>query len=566
MATAAMATNRVNFNWVRSVLKLLYSLILAILILAYIIYDLPWWISGLWLIIGGVLVLTSKSDKRNFYLFIFFNLILMLIIGAEIEYYLVNHPDGIRWVENDALLDFLMQGDIERRFWTTVIGLIIAFVGSFIILLPIAFVSAIFVLALHQVDGINWWDATRYVLTLILGINEPFIVVENGQALITKEASSLAKIGGPGQLIIKEGNVVVLEQGGKISRVVNAGVVKLRKMERLRNIFILSGQSNSDEITHILTKDRIPLKINMSIAFQIEPAAEAEKRPESRMAPNGEALTKKLDDGMFQVYEGTIRKAALMSQSTSIAQRYIEQCNSENQCHNVEETTWKVGVPQGDLRDYIMTYRFDELFELTEPVEGAAPSVRVDKRRIYEIEQAILEKIKPGKAMGLGIQVKAVDIGKIVFPEDAGTMLLDYWKEPWRQDKQFISVEGRVRRVELHAREIVIEARARAQARILEGQGEGEARAAFFREVLREIKREATLGNEDLVIEVLKNLINSSMVSVKDLYGFVTATTRINRSSVAQLSAMSESHSSEHVNQVQVNGNGGEPDRNLLSS
>jgi hypothetical protein len=73
-------------------------------------------------------------------------------------------------------------------------------------LLTVAYASAVYILALHEVEGVSRWDALRYVVTLILGINLPFMVVENGQALVTKEAGKIGVIGGPGELIIKQGN------------------------------------------------------------------------------------------------------------------------------------------------------------------------------------------------------------------------------------------------------------------------------------------------------------------------------------------------------------------------
>jgi hypothetical protein len=56
---------------------------------------------------------------------------------------------------------------------------------------------------------------------------------------------------------------------------------------------------------------------------------------------------------------------------------------------------------------------------------------------------------------------------------------------------------------------MVIEARAKAQSRILEGQGEGEARAAFVREALQEIRRYVPIADEEVAKFVLPDLIKA---------------------------------------------------------
>ncbi|MFN8458976.1 MAG: hypothetical protein U0401_30715 [Anaerolineae bacterium] len=450
---------------------------------------------------------------------------------------------------------------------------------TFIPLFLIAAVSALFVLGLHKMNGISWWDATVNIMLLILGINVPYILIENGQAVITKEASKLGVMAGLGHLLIKQGNVVVLERGGKITRIVNAGTVNLRPLETIRNIFALNVQSSPAETTkieHVLTKDRIPLTITLKMSFQIEPAGEADKRDESRLMPKGEGLTPKLDDGLYQVYEGTVRKAALMSQRVTFEQNRYATCE-DNICQDIQVTTWQKvagSAPEGELRDHIMSHRFDELFQLDNSSPDDKPEARVNKRKIYDIEQAILKDIKPKKVVALGVLVRGVDIVKIEFSKDAEHLLFNHWGAPWRQEIDLIGVETKVHgglleaqkdveitdfktqalimlaraevqkrqleaqgrvdvaelegRVdltiaELEAQRIVIEARAKAQAKILEGQGEAEARAAFFREVLREIRREDVLGNDEMVAAVLNQLI-STMVSVQDLQTFIKAT------------------------------------------
>jgi regulator of protease activity HflC (stomatin/prohibitin superfamily) len=507
-----------------------------------------WWYLGTgWLLLGGLvfILVLLNPDHRRFGMFLFANVVLAIVIGTFVQGQLTGNARIVRAVQENALLNFFLGGFAEGILWSMVMGVIGALLVTGLPLLTVAYASAVYILALHEIEGVSRWDALRYVVTLILGINLPFIVVENGQALVTKEARKIGVIGGPGELIVKQGNVVVLERGGKISRVVNAGVVKLQRKEMIRNIFVLTRQSNSKEIEHVLTKDRIPLTITMGIGFQIEPAAEAEKRPESHIAPDGEALTTKLDDGLFQVYEGTIRKAALMSQATSFVQRNIEKCEGEA-CQNVEETTWQKvagGVPEGELRDHMMSHRFDELFELVDSAPGEKPAIRVKKRKIYQIEQAILEETKPGKAKGLGVLVRGVDIGKIVFPEGAEDLLIRRWGAPWTQQIGLIEAETKAHSdlqarileaqseldiADLSAQAILIKARAEAQKEIMKGRSKAEGRAAFFRFILQALQVDGRPMDDDLIKAVLQQLAGT-YASVNDLETFMRVTGKINK-------------------------------------
>lgn len=579
MAAASTTARQASaLGWAK-ILGQIFYLLLALLFVFLIFKSTRWNLGLISLFVAalGYILIFFDSELKRLALFVLATLYFAADFSIGIYRLLTTNENVLAAIRESAFLTFLLGGEIDRLVWAIVLGFILALLFTLTPLIILAAVSSFYVLALHKIEGISWWDAILYNVSLILGINSAYMVVENGQAVITKEAGKLGILGGPGHLVVKHGNAVVLERGGKMTRVVNAGAVKLEPLEMIRNIFPLNPQSTTEEVEHVLTKDRIPLKITLSIGYQIEPAAEADKRVETSIAPDGEALTPKLDDGLFQVYEGTLHKAALMSQATSWAKLEIEKCEKQTICYNVKESGWKKvagGVPGGELRDYIMSYRFDELFELVDSPAGEKPEARIKKRMIHEIEQAILEQIKPGKAKGLGVFIRSVDIGKIVFPEEARDLLLHRWGAPWKQQIDLIGVETRVQgglleaqkevevtdfrsqafmintraearkrlmeaqgrmeiaelegrveltTAELKAQKIVIEARAKAQAKILEGQGEAEARAAFFREVLREIRREDVLGDDEMVAAVLRQLI-STMVSVQDLQTFIKAT------------------------------------------
>jgi regulator of protease activity HflC (stomatin/prohibitin superfamily) len=581
-ARTSMANYNSGFNWAKFIGQAFYLLFgLLIVFLLFKLSSWNWGVLGLFVVVFGYILFFLDSELRRLALFLLLIMYLSVDFSTGLYRLLTTNTQVMAAIRESGSLAFLLGGPVDRLAWSILLGFVGALLVTFVPLFIIASVSALFVLGLHNMDGISWWDATVNLMLLILGINVPYVLIENGQAMMTKEASKLGVMAGLGQLLIKQGNVVVLERGGKITRIVNAGTVNLRPLETIRNIFALNVHSSPAETTrieHVLTKDRIPLTITAKITFQLEPASEADKRIESRIAPTGEGLTPKLDDGLYQVYEGTVRKAAMMSQRIEYPDTLIRITKCEETiCRDIQVTKWQNiagSAPEGEIRDHIMSHRFDELFELDNSAPGEKPAARVNKRKIYEIEDAILNDIKPRKIAVFGVLVRGVDILKIEFHKDAEHLLLNRWGAPWRQEIDLIGVETKVHgglleaqkdveitdfrtqalimlaraeiqkrqlesqgrvdiaelegraeltTAELKAQKIVIEARAKAQAKILEGQGEAEARAAFFREVLREIRREDVLGDDEMVAAVLRQLI-STMVSVQDLQTFIKAT------------------------------------------
>ncbi|UCG12287.1 MAG: hypothetical protein JSU72_17595, partial [Deltaproteobacteria bacterium] len=180
--------------------------------------------------------------------------------------------------------------------------------------------------------------------------------------------------------------------------------------------------------------------------------------------------------------------------------------------------------------------------------------IRVDKRKIYEIEQAILEEIKPTRINVLGILVRGVDIGKIEFPEKAKDLLINRWRAPWEQQIRLIEDEGKAQgelnakllgaqgdleatRLEaqgaleiadLEAQAIVINARAKAQKRVMEGRGQAEARAAFFQYIVEALQVDGRPIDPELTKAILQQLAGT-FASVDDLETFMRVYGRLNR-------------------------------------
>lgn len=242
---AASTTARQDsaLGWAK-ILGQIFYLLLALLIVFLIFKSTRWNLGLISLFVAalGYILIFFDSELKRLALFVLVTLYFAADFSIGIYRLLTTDERAITAIRESAFLTFLVGGEIDRLVWAIILGFILALLFTLTPLIILAAVSSFYVLALHKIEGISWWDAILYNVSLILGINSAYMVVENGQAVITKEASWLSILGGPGHLVIKQGNVVVLEREGKITRIVNAGVIRLDPLERIRNIFALNVQ------------------------------------------------------------------------------------------------------------------------------------------------------------------------------------------------------------------------------------------------------------------------------------------------------------------------------------
>jgi regulator of protease activity HflC (stomatin/prohibitin superfamily) len=74
---------------------------------------------------------------------------------------------------------------------------------------------------------------------------------------------------GPGMLDIRSGSAAVLERAGKITRIVGPGFYLTETFEYLSAMVDLSLQSGSWRLEDVLTKDRVPLEVKLTVQYRI---------------------------------------------------------------------------------------------------------------------------------------------------------------------------------------------------------------------------------------------------------------------------------------------------------
>ncbi|MDH4137737.1 MAG: SPFH domain-containing protein, partial [Anaerolineae bacterium] len=320
----------------------------------------------------------------------------------------------------------LIGGLTEQIILSTVIGLITGASVVGVPLLAAMLVSSEYILALHQVHGIRRRDALRVLWSLIMGINYPWMIIEDGKETQSKPKGILSAIGGPGLAVIRAGHAVVFQRAGKISRITGSGLVLLKQYEQIRAIFELRPLWELRELKNVLTKDRIPLEVEIGVSFQIEPKAVTDQRPESFVEPHGEALTEVIGT-LYEVYKATLEKAV----------------------YHITPDGWSVLTPavaQNLLRDIIATYNFDEIFRQVgeeEEMEGeeGPGGFDPDERTIRKIEDKIMERLSAA-APTWGAEAQGVDIREIKIREDVLQKMLDWWGAEWKKRIAIKEAEG----------------------------------------------------------------------------------------------------------------------------
>lgn len=316
---------------------------------------------------------------------------------------------AIFWLTG-RVLDGLVQA-LERG--STSVRLIVPDLLGFVLGmgLPILFwfvvfhASATWVLAIADSLGISVQEARQFVRAQVFGTAGSSMTVENGEIVSQKPPGILARLGGPGVLVVKPGNAVVLERGGTTTRIVGPGVHRLQRSETIKKpygskgIIDLRPQTN-DATAEVLTKDGILVKMTVSQEWQIEPREVTDRRRSDQPVGRG-ATTSVLGEPEYPVYEESVRRAVFATPADG----------------------WARVVPEAALnvlRDIVATYTLDELFSLE---SSSAP--RPDRRIVRRIEEDVSKRYTPSE---FGVAYLGMDIRHIDVPEDVRAQMVRRWK------------------------------------------------------------------------------------------------------------------------------------------
>ncbi len=270
---------------------------------------------------------------------------------------------------------------------------------------PSLWFASEFLLAFQGGFGLTRRDTFRALLTVGFGLQYPYLIVENGQATVSKPKGLLNKIGGPGLVIIRPGNTVVFERLGRVTQIAGPGITTTRLFEFHKQIVQLRPRWISFSGETVLTQDGIPLKLQGGLGARIEPASVTNDLIAAAGGPGSYTWASGFRDqirGEFPVYRDSAFRAVYLPSGPN----------------------WEItlgGTTVAMIRDAVGRRRLQDIFG--EPDTGIPPNTA---RVIQEIEQEAVAALR-AFVHSWGILVTGVEIALLEPPEEIQKRVLKRW-------------------------------------------------------------------------------------------------------------------------------------------
>jgi hypothetical protein len=243
------------------------------------------------------------------------------------------------------------------------------------------------------------------------------------------EDGILARVGGPGHLVIHHDSEAVLSRAGQITRLEGPKFPALESFEKVYRVVDLQPKRAARKVT-ALTREGIPISCEVDIRYQIRHEWNEKGTPK-------------------RPFPASRRHVLRAATSTWKCDPFISESG---------ELDWEARLtfaPLGILRSIFARYSLDQLIQ---PMGWEGDELLYRE----EIGKALLERLH-ASAGGLGAEVLGVHLGDIEIRDDGVTkQWLEAWRAKWESQLAQRRAEG-----EAEATEQVGTARAQAQAEIV---------------------------------------------------------------------------------------------------
>ncbi len=261
-------------------------------------------------------------------------------------------------------------------------------------LLVLAFLSSELILAAHPLRDLGRSAVVRQLLTLIAGLQGPFLIVEDGEIKDEKKAGILRLLGGPGILVVRPCQAVVLERGGKITRIVGPGTVTLKPFERVRGVVPLNPRFLPVEPGDVLTADGVSLlHVSATVGYRF---------PQADLADGEEG-----DDEM----SGVIKDSLCPARREDIVQM-LKVTLAPNEWPRAVTSVAEIA-----LRRVIGRHTLEGLFPITEETSAA----------ILELIGSEATEECRRLTSGWGVEIIGMAVNTMTLPEEVADRVLAVW-------------------------------------------------------------------------------------------------------------------------------------------
>ena len=342
-----------------------------------------------------------------------FVILLVTLLGALAEV-------GARGTTMPGIVaDLLRNGD----WWSTALFPLVLVRNTFLAVLALVLVPLLasrFIHALYATDSLR--EAHVFLHRCVFGLTmpRPYLLVKEGH-IDKGEDSLLSRLGGPGNVIIFNDSAVVLEQSGRLTRVLGPGSHPLKRFEKIWEVIDLRPRRWVHKV-EAMTKEGILVACDADITFKINGG---DQSPTEGMP--------------YPFTKDAVFKAAT---STWI--------------HEPEQEAWKmkwpalvvVGEAEGTLRSIISGYRLDWL--IAPPRPGSTPPRQAIRE---ELENRLRESVG-----SLGAEIIKVELGEIEVSEKVSQQWIKAWQSDWQREAVLQQAEGEAELARLEAAEVQAQA------------------------------------------------------------------------------------------------------------
>lgn len=407
--------------------------------------------------------------------------VIALLSSTAIHTFWVRNLAIQQTIRRVAILELAAGGAVKLAFWALLLGLLLGLALVWAGLQAVLFVSSEFVLNLTTGLKISRTEAMSYLLDLFLQRQMPSLIIEEGRIVTESRPGLLGRLGGPGLLIVRAGNAVVMETADGAYQVVGAGVSTMGRFEKIKQIVDLRLQEDTAVVKDALTKDRISLTIQLGFSFQIEPKSDADARP---AALEEHKHVEGILADTYPVYKESVFRAV----------------------YNAPKDGWQketCSALMAILRDVIFERNLDDLYDYPVSLltENRYPSGRAEQKPlvIIKLEEAVQTRLAAA-ALNWGVKINHVDIATMEMPAEIRQMVLAWWQQKW---------ETAIARQEAEKEADVLlrKAGGRRDALIYESEGEAIARSAWLRQVIQALLGDNAQLDSKSAVELIGMLL-----------------------------------------------------------
>ena len=181
-----------------------------------------------------------------------------------------NVKDVRGWLSRLTIQNFIFGSELARLYLAIIAAAFLVTASGYGLLWFLSGSAAQVMASEHPEVTIG--QARRWAMDVHMGIHKIEQLVSNGEVkTIRPAAGNLARLGGPGVLIVEEGHAVVLLRSGQVTRVVGNGITWLQPFERVHMVVYLPSRSENFKVADLTTLDKMILtRIELTISHRLD--------------------------------------------------------------------------------------------------------------------------------------------------------------------------------------------------------------------------------------------------------------------------------------------------------